>query len=129
MEIFNRLHRKNSRSCLRLSGFDEAQLIPVPPIDRVFFSSGDLNLVLGSRDIQPHPDKLGASYQFVGPCLSDRRETADFELPSKTDGPLVYISLGTVFNAAADFYACCAEGLASFPGTVILSTGHRIPPT
>ncbi len=41
------------------------------------------------------------------------------------DAPIIYISLGTVFNDKADFYRMCFEALADIDRQGVLSVGKR----
>jgi len=88
-------------------------------------NTGDLNIVFTSEQMQPHADKLGANFKFVGPSLSDRPTTVDFPFEQLTRRPLVYISLGTIFNTNPEFYRQCFSAFADHPGQFVLSAGAR----
>ena len=63
----------------------------------VLMNRGGRCLMGYSRRFQPGGGKMGEKYMFLGPMAALRRQTQvnDFPCPGK---PLVYISLGTVFN-------------------------------
>jgi MGT family glycosyltransferase len=86
-----------------------------------------LNLVFTSRAFQPGVDAFDHSYQFVGPSLGAR--PADPTFPADLRGPVLYASLGTVFDAGPHLLRTFATALAPLGGTVIVSTGHTDPAT
>jgi MGT family glycosyltransferase len=82
----------------------------------------DLNIVFTSRYFQPHAEDFNDSFVFVGPSIAERDETLDFSLDFG-NGPLVYISLGTVLNIDAKFYQCCFDAFAGTEKRIVLSAG------
>lgn len=63
----------------------------------VLMNQGDYNLMGYSEEFQPGGSKFGPEYLFLGQLshLREATEMNDFICPDK---PLIYISLGTVFN-------------------------------
>ncbi len=63
----------------------------------VLMGTGDYNLMGYARRFQPGGLRFGKAYHFLGPLAVYRTvvEENDFVCPA---GPLVYVSLGTVFN-------------------------------
>ena len=53
------------------------------------------------------------------------RSHGDFDFSHVDTDNLIYISLGTVFNQAVDFYKLCFEAFKNTKYTVILSVGRR----
>jgi MGT family glycosyltransferase len=88
----------------------------------------DLNLVLIARALQLEPERFDQSYKFVGPCLSESRESDTFPWEELGDDPLIYISLGTVFNDRAEFFRACMEAFGGLPLRVVMSVGRRVDP-
>jgi MGT family glycosyltransferase len=87
-----------------------------------------LNIVFTSRAFQPGGGRFDEAYQFVGPSLQPRADEVDFPFEALEPGrPLVYISLGTLFNDRPEFYRLCLAALASSPCQVVLSLGRRTP--
>ncbi|MFG2755740.1 macrolide family glycosyltransferase [Streptomyces wuyuanensis] len=85
-----------------------------------------LNLVYTSRLFQPGVEGFDRSYQFVGPSIGAR--PADPSFPADgLRGPVLYASLGTVFNADPRLLRTFATALAPLGGTVIVSTGQTDP--
>lgn len=60
-----------------------------------------------------------------GPLLS-RAETESFPWEQVKLADVVYVSLGTLFNADASFYQDCFQAFADAPFTVIVSTGAGV---
>ncbi|WP_180687211.1 macrolide family glycosyltransferase [Streptomyces gossypiisoli] len=85
-----------------------------------------LNLVYTSRAFQPAVEEFDQSYRFVGPSIGARPDDPSFPADRLRD-PVLYASLGTVFNADPSLLRSFATGLASLGGTVIVSTGQTDP--
>lgn len=99
-----------------------------PGMGGFFINRQALNLVFTSREFQPQAESFDASYRFVGPSIAERHETSDFPFGALGSGPLIYISMGTVFNALPDFYRHCFEAFAGSPYQVVLSLGKNTAP-
>lgn len=67
---------------------------------------------------------LGASWARLESCV---RQEGTFELPDELagDGPLVYLSLGSLGSADVDLMNCLIGALAGAPYRVIVSTGPQ----
>jgi MGT family glycosyltransferase len=85
-----------------------------------------LNLVFTSRAFQPGADDFGPSYRFVGPSLGARPPDPSFPVDRLRD-PVLYASLGTVFDAGPRLLRDLATALAPLGGTVVISTGRTDP--
>jgi MGT family glycosyltransferase len=96
-----------------------------PGIIEYLGNSHPLNIVFTSRDFQIAAEAFGEEYQFVGPSIPPGRDAAiDFPFAQlNSDLPLIYISLGTTFFRADDFYQACFEAFATEPCQVVLSCG------
>ncbi|MEV0718732.1 macrolide family glycosyltransferase [Asanoa sp. NPDC050611] len=84
-----------------------------------------LNLVYTSRMFQPGVEELDASYRFVGPSIGARR--ADPFPVDRLRDPVLYASLGTVFNADPRLLHTFATALAPLGGSVVVATGRTDP--
>lgn len=89
-----------------------------------------LTVVFTSRELQPQGERFGEEYAFVGVSIPASRTQAEEamtfpveRLNPDPEVPLVYISLGTTFNDAPQFYRACFEGLGDLPCQIVLSTG------
>ena len=85
------------------------------------------NIHFTSRAFQPAGDEFGADTLFVGPHLDAQRaagvDGGGFPFHELDDRPLLYISLGTTFHDAPEFYAACFEAFATAPWQIVLATG------
>ncbi|MGW0583553.1 macrolide family glycosyltransferase [Streptomyces sp. NPDC002920] len=85
-----------------------------------------LNLVYTSRAFQPAVEDFDQSYRFVGPSIGARPVDPSFPADRLQD-PVLYASLGTVFNADRQLLRSFATALAPLGGTVVVSTGQTDP--
>ncbi|MFK4264755.1 macrolide family glycosyltransferase [Streptomyces milbemycinicus] len=97
----------------------------LPPVD-VGSIRQPLNLVYTSRAFQPAVEDFDESYRFVGPSIGARLVDPSFPADQLRD-PVLYASLGTVFNADPQLLRTFATSLAPLGGTVIVSTGQTDP--
>jgi len=86
----------------------------------------DLNLVLIPRALQIEAGRFDQTYRFVGPCLGTRQEPDEFAWDWLGELPLIYISLGTVFNDRPEFFRACIEAFGGLPVRVVMSVGRRV---
>jgi MGT family glycosyltransferase len=86
-----------------------------------------LNIVYTSRAFQPRAETFDARYEFIGPSVSSRGTAADAPWNELRHPVLVYVSLGTLFNAAPAFYRACFEAFAGEDLQVVMSTGDNLP--
>lgn len=61
----------------------------------------------------------------MGPSISHRPSIETVSLPDSKGNHLIYISLGTVFNQATEFYKLCFEAFGDSEQTVVMSIGQR----
>lgn len=92
----------------------------------VFCNPAPLTIVYTTRVLQPSGEEFDQSYKFVGPSLSSRSKQDDFDLDAIKGKSLIYISLGTVFNQAADFYKLCFEAFGNSEHSVVMSIGDKV---
>lgn len=92
----------------------------------VFCNPAPLTIVYTTREFQPEGEAFDQTYKFVGPSISSRLTAQeDFDLPAIMGKNPIYISLGTVFNQAIDFYKLCFEALGNTNHTIVMSVGSR----
>ncbi|MEU4361774.1 macrolide family glycosyltransferase [Promicromonospora sp. NPDC023987] len=103
-------------------GYDTSGL---PSID-LMNAREPLNLVFTSRSFQPGAEAFGPSYRFVGASVGARPTDRAFE-PDRLAGPVLYASLGTVFDANPALLRAFVTALAPLGRTVVLATGHTDP--
>lgn len=101
--------------------------IPAPDALDIFTNVEQLNIVYTSRQFQPFAHLLDDSFKFVGASILPRPAAPTFPFEQlRADRPLIYISLGTCFNAQLDFYQLCCEAFADPKWQVVMSIGQRI---
>lgn len=105
----------------------ELGIMPPPPL-AILNRPGDLSIWYTSSLLPADGDAYDDSYVFVGPPVAARQETADFPWSWLEEGrPLVYVSLGTVFNDNLAFFRVCLEAFAGQGVQAVLSLGRRLP--
>ncbi|WP_010502563.1 macrolide family glycosyltransferase [Paenibacillus elgii] len=90
----------------------------------VFCNPAPLTIVYTSKHFQPGGESFDETYKFVGPSVVPRSDD-HFDFSHVDTDRLIYISLGTVFNQALDFYKLCLAAFAETEYTVILSVGRQ----
>jgi MGT family glycosyltransferase len=84
---------------------------------------GHISLVFTSREFHPENTFVDERFRFVGPSINANTRDGDFAFDEIGDGPLVYISLGTINNLDRDFYRAAFEAFADYPAQFILAAG------
>lgn len=97
----------------------------------LMFGSSALNIVHTSREFQPCADTFDDRFLFIGPSVESRAgsgaaagDAAASDEPRTA--PLVYISLGTLFNTNADFYRHCFDAFGGDAVDVVMSIGKQV---
>lgn len=91
----------------------------------VFCNPAPLTIVYTIREFQPFEETFDQSYKFVGPSISSRATQENFDHTAIKGKSLIYISLGTVFNQAIDFYKLCFQAFGNTDHTVVMSIGEK----
>lgn len=88
--------------------------------------SSTLNLTVASRLYQPYPDDFDGAV-FMGPTATQRVPVPDFPVDRLAEhtGPVVYGTLGTVFNTWTPFFRTLADAFVGTDALVVLTTGSR----
>jgi MGT family glycosyltransferase len=92
----------------------------------VFCNPAPLTIVYTTREFQPYEEAFDQTYKFVGPSISSRLTPDYFELSAIKGKDLIYISMGTVFNQASDFYKLCLEAFGNTNYTIVMSIGNKV---
>ncbi|HEY1011385.1 MAG TPA: macrolide family glycosyltransferase, partial [Herpetosiphonaceae bacterium] len=90
-----------------------------------FGTSQQLNLIYTSRMFQPLAAEFDERFAFTGPSVAERHDAGDFPLDA-LGAPLIYISLGTIFNDALPFYRACFDAFGGSRHQIVLSVGQTI---
>ncbi|OIK16687.1 glycosyl transferase family 1 [Bacillus sp. MUM 116] len=91
----------------------------------VFCNPAPLTIVYTTREFQPFGDAFDQTYKFVGPSISSRLTEENFDFTAIKGKSPIYISLGTVFNQAIDFYKLCFEAFENTDHTIVMSIGEK----
>jgi MGT family glycosyltransferase len=91
----------------------------------VFCNPAPLTIVYTTREFQPFGEAYDQTYKFVGPSISSRLTQENFDLSAIKGKRPIYISLGTVFNQAIDFYKLCFKAFGNTDHTVVMSIGKK----
>ncbi|MEH7374382.1 macrolide family glycosyltransferase [Neobacillus drentensis] len=92
----------------------------------VFCNPAPLTIVYTTREFQPFGETFDQTYKFIGPSISTRLIQENFDLIAIKGKRPIYISLGTVFNQAIDFYKLCFESFGNSNHTVVMSIGEKV---
>ena len=82
-----------------------------------------LTVVFTSREFQVGGNVFDDSYKFVGPSV--KAQVEEFAVAENPD-PLIYISMGTMYNDEAEFYSECFRAFGGARVRAVLATGHRM---
>ena len=85
-----------------------------------------LNIVTVQKDFQPAGDTFDDTFVFAGAQIAKRIGSA--WTPPQNDLPLVYSSLGTLFNNWPEFYIMLGQAVKGLPVNVVASIGSNIQP-
>jgi MGT family glycosyltransferase len=96
------------------------------PLFDLLNAGAPLNVVFTSSAFQPRAEEFGPSYRFVGASVGSRPKVSEFDSTVLED-PVLYASLGTVFNSSPALLRTFSNALAPLGGTVVVSTGHTPP--
>lgn len=99
--------------------------VEIPSRYEVFCNPAPLTIVYTTREFQPYGAAFNHTFKFVGPSISSRLPQENFDLGAIKGKEPIYISLGTVFNQAIDFYKLCLEALGNTEHTIVMSIGNR----
>jgi MGT family glycosyltransferase len=92
----------------------------------VFCNPAPLTIVYTTRAFQPSGEEFDQSYKFVGSSISSPATKDNIDLAAIKGKSPIYISLGTVFNQAIDFYQLCFKAFGNTEHTVIMSIGEKV---
>lgn len=110
--------------------FDQLQrdtgLAPIATPD----CSPDLVILYSSRLLAGAGREFPAHYRFVGPALDRRPESVDFPWDRLRDGPILFVTLGTLFAAQGQrFFRTVVDALAGAPVQVIVGARPELLPS
>jgi MGT family glycosyltransferase len=102
--------------------------IELPAPFQVMQWPADCNLVYTSREFQANAEQYDDRFVFVGPSIMQRPSPFAFPFDRLEAKPIVYISLGTIFNNRPDFYRLCLEAFDQAPYQLVMVAPSSIAP-
>src|SRR3989344_3691752 len=106
--------------------YQENGLTKPPFILDLFANVEHLNIVFTSLYFQPKATSFDKHYRFVGPIIYERGEGELQKAILQSKKPLIYISLGTIYNDDYEFYKQIINIFANAPYRVLISVGRYI---
>lgn len=94
----------------------------------VLSSSAESNIVFSSRYFQPYQEHFDDTYHYVGPAINTNRQEDPITISKSGDQKLIYIAVGTVYEAKLQFLRNCLQAFSDDRYLVILSVGQAIDP-
>ncbi|OAK46177.1 macrolide family glycosyltransferase [Bacillus wiedmannii] len=91
----------------------------------VFCNPAPLTIVYTIKEFQPFGDMFDETFKFVGPSISTQIKNKEFDITTLEEKSPIYISLGTVFNEALDFYKLCMKAFENSDHTIVMSIGNK----
>jgi MGT family glycosyltransferase len=105
---------------------DQSAENPMKELFSTFSRAEQLNIIFMTKEFQPASETFDERFLFVGPSILPRHEASNFPFERlNSEQPLLYISLGSIFNNQPEFYKQCFEAFAEYPGQVVMSTGKH----
>lgn len=99
------------------------------PLAMDFFANpGEMTLLYTSRYFQMGGELFDDAYKFVGPLIEPRDDAPPFPFDWLDSAPVIFVSLGTIFNNHPDFFRTCIEAFRHSPYRVVMAVGTRIRP-
>lgn len=93
-----------------------------PNIVEFFAGRQRLNVLFTSRMFHLDGDRYGDDYLFAGPSMP----RGDAPPVERATPPVVFVSLGTIFNARPGFFRACLEACRDRPWTMVMAAGSRV---
>ena len=93
----------------------------------IFEGTGDFNLCTLTRSFQPHGDSFGDDFLFAGAQIAARAGDGSWKAPDNGK-PLLYTSLGSLFNNWPEFYQMLFPVVKDLDINVLCSIGKTIKP-
>jgi MGT family glycosyltransferase len=88
--------------------------------------TGAMKILYTSAFFQPFANQFDDSYKFIGYPVLPRAQVPAFPFEALTEKPLLYISLGTVYNEHPEFYQLCFAAFAQSNWQVVISIGSKV---
>ena len=87
------------------------------------------NFVFLPRALQPEGLSFDGRFHFVGPCFEPGDTVAAEALIPPGEGPVMVISLGSLFHEWPEFFQNCISAFGNTAWRVVMSIGTRLDPS
>ncbi|MEG0766113.1 MAG: glycosyltransferase [Clostridia bacterium] len=94
----------------------------------IFEGRGDLDIVTQSRMFHPAGETFDDRTIFAGAQIGPRAGDGEWVTPIQNNDPIIYASLGTLFNNWPEFFMMLSEAVDGLPVQLIASIGTHIKP-
>lgn len=121
-EVLNRIHDDFQDLTTKIK---EKYEVEIRSPYEVFCNPAPLTIVYTTRKFQPFGEAFDQTYKFVGPSISSQLTEKSFDLAAIKGKSPIYISLGTVFNRAIDFYRLCFKAFGNTDHTIVMTIGEQ----
>jgi MGT family glycosyltransferase len=101
--------------------------VPADVLESLSSHVEELNVIFLPEWFQPERAAFDDRFFFAGPAVVERDDAPSVELPPGTE-PLVFVSLGTVFNRPIAFYRSCVQAFAGRPCRAAIAVGRDVDP-
>lgn len=122
VEVHNRIHNDFERLT---KGITEKYGVEINSPYEVFCNPAPLTIVYTIKEFQPFGDMFDETFTFVGPSISTQVKNEEFDFTTIEGKSPIYISLGTVFNEALDFYKLCFKAFENSNHIIVMSIGNK----
>ncbi|EEL87522.1 glycosyl transferase family 1 [Bacillus cereus] len=122
LEVQDRVHNDFENLT---NGIKEKYGVDINAPYEVFCNPASLTIVYTIKEFQPFGDTFNETFKFVGPSISTQVKNEGFDYTPIEEKSLIYISLGTVFNEALDFYKLCMKAFENSKHTIVMSIGNK----
>ncbi|MFP3414939.1 glycosyltransferase [Bacillus sp. SIMBA_074] len=122
LEVQDRIHNDFENLT---NGITEKYGVDINSPYEVFCNPASLTIVYTIKEFQPFGDTFNETFKFVGPSISTQVKNEGFDYTSIEEKSLIYISLGTVFNEALDFYKLCMKAFENSKHRIVMSIGNK----
>jgi MGT family glycosyltransferase len=102
--------------------------VRVPELHDFYANNGDITIAYNARALLPGAGRFDERWKFVGSTVADPTPEPGYPWDQMTGQPLVYVSLGTLFNDQVQFFRDCLQAFGARPVQVILSIGDSVRP-
>jgi len=126
--VFPDTHPARAAAKLLADKFEKEFGVPHIGVKEIFEGTGDLDIVTQTRMFHPAGDTFVEHFIFSGAQIAQRPGDGEWIPPIQNDEPIVFASLGTLFNNWPAFFSMLSEAVDGLPIRLIAAIGNQIRP-